>query len=62
MLSKPPFPLPVFLQGSKVQVYMGAGWSNAVVLSSNQNKCSVQLSVSNRIITVNDARCVRPIK
>ncbi len=58
-LSGPSFPLPRFVRGSKVQVYMGAGWSSASVVDSNQTHCVVQLTVGNRMITVNDARNIR---
>jgi hypothetical protein len=58
-LSGAPFPLPKFVKGSKVQVYMGAGWSAASVVESNQTHCVVRLTVGNRLITVHDARNIR---
>lgn len=59
-LSGDPFPLPRFPVGTKVKVYMGAGWSIGYVVDSKQDKCVVRLSVGQRSITVNDARCIQP--
>lgn len=58
-LAARPFPLPLFPIGSKVQVYLGAGWSTAYVVNSGQDKCQVRLSVGNRVITVFDARSIK---
>jgi hypothetical protein len=58
-MAKPSFPLPLFTQNTKVQVYLGAGWSTGYVISSAQDKCVVQLGVGNRSITVYDARSIR---
>ena len=58
-LAMRPFPLPLFTKGTKVQVYMGAGWSVGYVEESNQSYCSVNLKVANKPVTVHDARCVR---
>jgi hypothetical protein len=58
-LSQPSFPLPRFSQGAKVQVYMGAGWSVGFVVHSQQDCCSVRLSIGNKTITVRDARSIR---
>jgi len=58
-LSKPSFPLPRFAKGTRVQVYMGAGWSSGNVVESSQNECIVSLSMGNRVITVRDARSIR---
>jgi hypothetical protein len=58
-LSMPSFPLPRFTKGSKVQVYLGAGWGSGYVVDSYQDRCVVRLSMGNRIITVFDARSVR---
>lgn len=54
-----PFPLPRFIKGAKVQVYMGAGWSLGSVVESRQDKCAVRLFTGNRMITVFDARSIR---
>lgn len=54
-----PFPMPLFTQNTKVQVYLGAGWSTGYVVSSAQDRCIVQLGVGNRSITVYDARSIR---
>lgn len=58
-LAQPMFPLPIYPRGSKVKVYMGCGWSTAIVMQSQQNSCVVKLSVGNRIITVFDARTIQ---
>ena len=58
-LATRPFPLPLFTKGTKVQVFMGAGWSIGHVEESNQARCSVKLKVGNKPVTVHDARCVR---
>jgi hypothetical protein len=58
-LSRPPFPIPRFMKGTKVQVYMGAGWSTGSVVDSHQDKCAVRLAIGNRLITVFDARSIR---
>lgn len=61
-LSMPAFPLPKFSKGSKVQVYLGAGWGSGYVVDSSQDRCIVRLSMGNRTITVFDARSVRIAK
>lgn len=58
-MATPPFPLPLFAQNAKVQVYLGAGWSTGYVVTSAQDRCVVQLGVGNRSITVYDARSIR---
>jgi hypothetical protein len=58
-LARPPFPLPLFVRGAKVQVYLGAGWSTGSVVSSHQDRCQVTLITGNRTITVTDARSIR---
>lgn len=58
-LTRAPFPLPLFVKGAKVQVYLGAGWSTGSVVSSHQDKCQVTLVTGNRTITVTDARSIR---
>jgi hypothetical protein len=58
-LAMPSFPLPRFMKGAKVQVYLGAGWGSGYVVESYQDRCVVRLSMGNRIITVFDARSVR---
>lgn len=60
-LAKPAFPLPIFRKGTKVQVYLGAGWSTASVVSSKQDRCQVILVTGNRTLTVFDARSIRPV-
>lgn len=58
-LARAPFPLPLFVKGAKVQVYLGAGWSTGSVISSRQDRCQVTLITGNRTITVTDARSIR---
>jgi hypothetical protein len=58
-LARSPFPIPRFVIGAKVKVYMGAGWSVGYVELSQQDKCVVRMAVGNRSITVNDARCIQ---
>lgn len=58
-LSRPSFPLPRLTKGSKVQVYLGAGWGSGYVVESYQDRCVVRLSMGNRTITVFDARSIR---
>lgn len=58
-LSRPPFPIPRFIRGAKVQVYLGAGWSTGYVVTSEQDRCQVTLTTGNRTITVFDARSIR---
>lgn len=59
-MARPPTPLPVFLKGQTVQIYVGSGWSSAKVLSSSDAHCLVSLSKGDRMIKVYDARCIRP--
>lgn len=59
-LAKSPFPMPRFVKGVKVQVYLGAGWSTGYVVNSQQDRCQVTLITGNRTITVFDARSIRP--
>lgn len=61
-LSMPSFPLPKFSKGTKVQVYLGAGWGSGYVLESSQDRCVVRLSMGSRTVTVFDARSVRIAK
>ena len=58
-LNRPAFPMPVLRRGTKVQVYLGAGWSTGSVLKSKQDSCQVTLTMGNRTITVFDARSIR---
>lgn len=58
-LSKPSFPLPRYPNGTRVQVYMGAGWATGAVVHSQQDSCSVRLAIGNKLITVRDARSIR---
>lgn len=58
-LAMPSFPLPKLKKGSKVQVYLGAGWGSGYVVESYQDRCVVRLSMGNRTITVFDARSIR---
>jgi sRNA-binding regulator protein Hfq len=58
-LSKPSFPMPRFVEGTKVQVYLGAGFGTGHVVSSYQDRCVVKLVTGNRSITVYDARSIR---
>lgn len=60
-LSKPSFPLPKLAVGTKVQIYLGAGWSVASVVNSTQTRCVVRLPMGNRLVTVNDARNIRTV-
>jgi len=61
-LAGKPFPLPIFTRGTKVQVYMGSGFSVGYVLSSAQDYCQVELVVGNKVVNVRDARCIRRAK
>lgn len=58
-LAQPVFPMPIYMKGSKVRVFMGCGWSTGLVLESQQHSCVVKLSLGNRIITVYDARSIQ---
>jgi hypothetical protein len=58
-LSVPAFPMPRYPEGTKVQVYMGAGFTTGYVVSSYQDRCVVKLVTGNRSITVHDARSIR---
>jgi hypothetical protein len=58
-LARNPFPLPLFVQGTKVQVYMGAGWALGFVEESSQTRCTVKLKVGNKPVTIYDARSIR---
>lgn len=58
-LSGPTFPMPRYPEGTKVQVYMGAGFATGYVLSSYQDRCVVKLVTGNRPVTVHDARSIR---
>lgn len=60
-LALPPFPMPIFRKGTKVQVYLGAGWSTGKVINSEQRNCQVMLTIGNRTITVFDARSIRAV-
>lgn len=61
-MAQSPFPMPLFTVGSKVQVYLGAGFGTGYVVSSSQDRCVVRLTTGNRPITVYDARSIRPAK
>ena len=61
-MSRPPFPIPLFIIGTKVEVFMGAGFSRGFVVSSSQEYCQVRLAVGNRVITVRDARSIRKVE
>lgn len=60
-LNRPPFPMPILRRGTKVQVYLGAGWSTGSVLKSKQDSCQVTLTMGNKTITVFDARSIRTV-
>lgn len=57
-LAGPSFPLPLFPVGTKVQVYLGAGFGTAYVVQSFQDRCIVRLANGNRNLTVYDARTI----
>lgn len=59
-MNKPPHPLPLFMKGSAVQVYRGAGWSAGNVIDSSPNGCVVKLKQTREDVRVYDARCIRP--
>jgi len=58
-LSGPSFPLPRYPEGTKVQVYLGAGFATGYVVNSYQDRCVVKLVTGNRPVTVYDARSIR---
>jgi hypothetical protein len=58
-LSGPSFPMPMYPEGTKVQVYLGAGFGTGHVVSSYQDRCVVRLVTGNRPVTVHDARSIR---
>ena len=58
-LSGPSFPMPMYPEGTKVQVYLGAGFGTGHVMSSYQDRCIVKLVTGNRPVTVHDARSIR---
>lgn len=58
-LSGRPFPLPLFTKGTKVKVFLGAGFSTGYVIDSYQDRCSVQLTTKDSPINVYDARCIQ---
>ena len=58
-LSAPSFPMPRYPEGTKVQVYLGAGFGTGYVVSSCQDRCVVRLVTGNRPVTVHDARSIR---
>jgi hypothetical protein len=57
--TKRPFPLPIFAKGTKVRVYLGAGFGTGYVIESFQDRCSVKLTTKDLPITVYDARCIQ---
>ncbi len=61
-MNQPPNPLPVFRKGEVVEVYRGAGWSKARVTQSTPKSCSVQILQGDKLTSVYDARCIRPLK
>lgn len=58
-LSGASFPMPMYPEGTKVQVYLGTGFSTGHVVSSYQDRCVVRLVTGNRPVTVHDARSIR---
>jgi hypothetical protein len=61
-MNQSPHPLPIFRKGQLVQVYRGAGWSKGKVLASSRDTCSVRLSQGDKIVSLYDARCIKPIQ
>ena len=58
-LSGPIFPMPRYPEGTKVQVYLGAGFGTGHVIASHQDRCVFKLITGSRSITVTDARSIR---
>lgn len=56
------FPIRIYPVGTKVKIYMGAGWSAAYVVTSKQDNCVVRMAIGNRLLTVNDNRCIQPFE
>jgi hypothetical protein len=61
-LSGSPFPLRIYPTGTKVRIYMGAGWSAAYVVLSKQDNCVVKMAIGGRMLTVKDNRCIQPFE
>ena len=61
-MQRQPFPLPIFRRGTKVKVFLGAGWSVGTVAESTQEKCIVKLKSNDRNISVFDARSIQEVK
>lgn len=61
-MNRAPNPLPVFIKGSSVQVYRGAGWSAGDVVDSSPHSCVVKLKQTREDVRVYDARCIRPAR
>jgi hypothetical protein len=49
-------PLPLLQCGSKVKVFMGAGWTKGAVVRSDLCSCTVRLPQLQRTVRVFDAR------
>jgi hypothetical protein len=58
-LAAPPFPMDAYRKGTRVQVYVGAGWSTGTVENSSRDRCVVWLSKSQRRVSCADNRNVR---
>jgi hypothetical protein len=54
-----PLPMDAYRRGTRVAVYLGAGWSTGTVESSTRERCVVWLGKAQRRVSCSDNRNVR---
>lgn len=62
-LARPPLPMDVYPKGTKLSVYVAAGWATGYVRFSSPKMCTLALAKDNRNVTCTDNRnLMKPIE
>lgn len=59
-LAAEPLPMPALRTGTKVKVYMAAGWATGYVRSSSRESCTVHIPKGDKLVSCRDARNIVP--